>query len=927
MQEPASCTAPYSTAADFLRLHYAKVFAWCLQITSNDIHEAEDLIQDAFVLLSNASVSAEDLRNIEGYIYTVLRNLHRSRFERRRRHVPLPILEYDCARLGLSVTDSSSLLIVADQLRRICRFACERKETSRAGSVLILRFFHGYYPTEIAAILLSSRESVEEYLRTIRREACDFLAGTAKTALLNIKAKGTTEGLAAGSALAEETTETLLDELRRYIFDSCSSTCPGSLALARWYRPEAVSPLPVQVLAHIASCPRCLEEVSRLLKLLPLDTRNPSDSAGKQSGSDFTVFSRRSSKKRRRAGSDNLKRLVRVAGDLFEHKPERLLIAVNGQPIAAQPVVGPRSEITLRLRQSAGIDFIEVFSEQDVRLLMISIRELPPDGPFEQSAITRLSGDRELRATFQYTSPWPSVHVLYLSQAPPHLAEAPTPTDGQLQNAEQHWRWTLRRPSWHPVWRWSGATVSLIAMAFYLMEQARYNTAEARSLVAECAAWEDAVRFPTLSVVRQRFDFRERTASGTLHDTVEVWRGAGRYGRFARHLDPSGHVLGTSEEIPLRVGHQANQMWQFDPSAETFAAFTQPQEKLRVFDSGQTSEVEAAQITLSVDNQTRRPVGAVLYSQGLEFEFVETDFDLLPANSSPLATLVGRPPEPKRVVPTTAVDAAPALPTKAELEMAELQARIALHALRADRQDGVQFQQTVDGVTVDILVETRKDQDEIVAALRQAPLVRPRFRVLADFALSAGASASTAATSSPVQQPTRYPPLMEPYLRDQLASAEAVRDVMSAAAGSADDLLHRAFALSRLSGRYPSSAIATLSSGARLEVLRLVEGHLADMEIESNNFRTTVIDLIRPVAATSEPASTSEAGTDWTASAAELLHTANTLHEICSSLFVDKTQPPDGSLATLARRIITLDQQFHAETESLQRNFTAHIAQ
>ena len=54
-----------------------------------------DLIEAAFVLLKHSTISTGDLRNFEGYMYVVLRNLHSSRYRRKRRHVPLPILDYD----------------------------------------------------------------------------------------------------------------------------------------------------------------------------------------------------------------------------------------------------------------------------------------------------------------------------------------------------------------------------------------------------------------------------------------------------------------------------------------------------------------------------------------------------------------------------------------------------------------------------------------------------------------------------------------------------------------------------------------------------------------------------------------------------------------------------------------------------------------
>ena len=921
MQEPVSWGASYRTAADFLRQHYARVFSWCLQISGNDLCEAEDLIQDAFLLLASTSVSTEDLRNVDGYIYTVLRNLHRSRYERARRHVPLPIVDYDCARLGLSVTDSSGLVIVADQLRGICQFACERKETSKGGSVLILRFFHGYYPAEIAAVLLSSRQSVEEYLRTIRKEACDFLAGAVKPTLTDLKTFGAVYKTAATRTPVTETTESLLDELRERIFQSCSSDCPGASALARWYRPEAISPLPLKLVAHIASCPVCLDEVGRLLKLLPLETRNPSDSAGKQSGSGFSVFSRRP-KRKRGSVSDARKRLERLAGDLFEHHPDSLCIAVNGQPIATQPVVGPRSEITLRLQQSTGIEFVEVFSEQDVRLLMIPIRKLPPKGPFEQSAATRLSGGREITATFQYTSPWPSIHVVYRAEAAPYRADALRRIESRALDGSRKGARSLWRVAWRPVWRWSSVTISLGAIFFYLMGQNRYNTAEARSLVTECAAWEDAVRLARLSVVRQRFDFRERARPGR-HDTVEVWRGAGQHGRLARHLDSSGHLLGISRGSPLAAPRQSDGLWEFDPSAETFAAFTSSQEHLRLRDRGQASNIEAAQITLRMDNQTHRPIGAILRFEGREFEFVETDFDFLPANESPLAAVVLRHLEPHPSEPAPPGNVVPILPAKAELEMAELQARVVLFTLRAEIEGGIRFEQNADSVMVDILVQTHNSQDKVAAALQQIPLIRPRFQVLEDFAINGG----TEVGSNPLPQPARYPPLMEPYLRGQLASADAVRDLMAAAAGAADDLLHGAFALSELSLRYPSAKIAALSPEARLELLRLAESRLAELEIDRKNFQATVVELIRPVAAAREKPDTWEDETDWTASAATLLRTTNALHEICSSLFVETTQPPAGPLPELAGRMLVLEQRFLVASESLRRNLTAHIAQ
>jgi DNA-directed RNA polymerase specialized sigma24 family protein len=52
---------------------------------------------------------------------------------------------------------------------------CVRKETAKAASALILRFFHGYYPSEITQLLCTSRQAVAELLRVARAEVKAFL--------------------------------------------------------------------------------------------------------------------------------------------------------------------------------------------------------------------------------------------------------------------------------------------------------------------------------------------------------------------------------------------------------------------------------------------------------------------------------------------------------------------------------------------------------------------------------------------------------------------------------------------------------------------------------------------------------------------------------------------------------------------------------
>jgi len=108
-----------------------------------------------------------------------------------------------------------------ERLRQICTYACSRKETSRAGSVLILRFFHDYYPSEIAKVLCSSRHSVDEWQRLARRELKLYLTEPGRLRFVAAKASTGQAQTKLSAANGD-----LIGELRRMIFRSRQGDCP-----------------------------------------------------------------------------------------------------------------------------------------------------------------------------------------------------------------------------------------------------------------------------------------------------------------------------------------------------------------------------------------------------------------------------------------------------------------------------------------------------------------------------------------------------------------------------------------------------------------------------------------------------------------------------------------------------------------------------
>ena len=163
---------------DLFVARYERLLRWALQLTESDRELAEDLVHDAFIQFTFTQPDLNNIQNLDNYLYGILRNLHLSqvRWVTRSRFQQLSIAEYDSAEMGLRATDVRDQIQVQDDLRRVCRYACARKETARAASVMILRFFHGYYPSEISQILRSSRQAVSIGLRLARAEAKASLA-------------------------------------------------------------------------------------------------------------------------------------------------------------------------------------------------------------------------------------------------------------------------------------------------------------------------------------------------------------------------------------------------------------------------------------------------------------------------------------------------------------------------------------------------------------------------------------------------------------------------------------------------------------------------------------------------------------------------------------------------------------------------------
>lgn len=262
---------------DVFLQRYDSLLKWAMQITRNDCELAEDLVHEAFVQFSLSSLNLDSIGDIDGYLYCVLRNLHYSHLRRitHQRFDQLSVVEYDSARNEFLASDPRPGIQVRDKLLAICRYACLRKETSISGSIFILRFFHGYFPEEIAMLLLCSRNVVYVQLKTVRQEIDAFLVNPCLKFSANRKLADR------DWRNSQEQAETdILLLLRRDIFAARQGACFQPEHLWETCRRNQ-KPVNRSTVSHMVTCPDCLNESSELLGLTPLKDRHPLDALGR----------------------------------------------------------------------------------------------------------------------------------------------------------------------------------------------------------------------------------------------------------------------------------------------------------------------------------------------------------------------------------------------------------------------------------------------------------------------------------------------------------------------------------------------------------------------------------------------------------------------------------------------------------------------
>ena len=400
---------------------YESLLAWAMRLTNQHLEAAQDLVQDAFVQFMLGRTGLEQIENIDGYLRRMLRYMYVSRMSRQAQRLhdaALSVADYDSFNLGWTAIEPPRRMQALEELQQICSYACARKESSRAGSVLILRFFHDYFPTEIASILAASRHCVDQWQRLARREVKLFMNEPGRLRFVNgkrVAERGEIKSFLSGGDL--------MTELRQMIFLSCQGVCVPAEELRDIYSTGNSDALTTAKLAHIVSCRVCLDRVNLLLGLPLLNQRYQPEPPDREEPPDLTGGSGSgtgdSGSGSSGGGSAELrKKLGRHLQEISEHKPQELRIAVNGFVVSSLRISSDLTELDLNLPPDEVVEFIEIRSEQDLQLLFLSSGK---GSEAEQWAWIELSEGRTL-AAFLRLHDGPGLRIVYKDPSPEELS-------------------------------------------------------------------------------------------------------------------------------------------------------------------------------------------------------------------------------------------------------------------------------------------------------------------------------------------------------------------------------------------------------------------------------------------------------------------------------------------------------------------------
>lgn len=418
-----------------LEHYYDQFVEWAVLLARGDKNQAQDLVHDFCLHLAITQPDLSAIANLDGYLYKSLRHIYLSRLARSSREALqfLTVGDFDSIQLAFAPHRSIDPLQLQNDLRRICCYSVWRKDQTKSASYFILRFFHGYHTQEIANLACSPIGVLYTKLREFRIEVRTYLEEPNRIRFIG-------QSLPPRPVPVKDLISSLelFTELRQTILATRTGACLPEEELIAAYQVPHSKPISCSLLSHLVSCERCLTVMDRYFNRPTLDQRGLLDE------SDDLIHDTggHNGKPASTSRSRLLASVRRFRNEMLEHRPQTLSIAINGKIIASHSVRSQRNVLSARIEHPENVRFVEAFSEQDVRLAQLSIDELPPHGPHEQTQHIDLSDGRWLELHLLFDGLGLSSELVYFD---PTLEQ-----QGEEIEADEFVRVSPRTESWVP---------------------------------------------------------------------------------------------------------------------------------------------------------------------------------------------------------------------------------------------------------------------------------------------------------------------------------------------------------------------------------------------------------------------------------------------------------------------------------------------
>ena len=818
--------------------HYSWLLQRALAMTHGQRELAEDLVHDAFVQFFTGDTELKAITDVRWYLNGLLRNLHLLHLRRATRHPlnQLSLFDHDSALIGLRTRNSSELLQSVDLLARACAFACYRKETSLTASIFILRFFHGYYPSEICVLLHAKRKVVDKWIERGRMEAKEYIESP-----YPLPGSGNSEF----SISAIGSANMLLRQLRERIFASRSSGCS---VLA-----DNPSELGARELGHLVSCRTCLEERSRKMGLAHVSQRMADDISDRddgkpQGGGTGDGFSVHSGRKPSR--NTVLRKVYARRQEILEHKPKEISLAFDGQLRATLLVDAPSNTLNLTLDDKDVPDSVAVLSEQDFPFFLLGRNDLLA----QEKHVYRLllSDDRSLEITITPETLGPSIQVIYMDplfaaatgEDIPNTvtAERPIlsfPPGGaeSAANLERGWRPMfvdrLRSllPTMNPLL--TGAIVlSIAAMLCFILWLRSGPGISAHDLLLRAQRQESGVvqKAPSGVIVqRVRIKTPVRTTERTLYRDIQRKRRQKQQNLDANDakLREELAVAGIDWNDPLSTAGYRE--WRGSEFIASDSVKQTGDNLLTVTTNTREGKVLSESLTVRVSDF--HAVGRTIELQDYgTIQIAELNYDVLPwsrVSQDWFEPLAGDLPAHIPTHPSSSLHM-PIPPSEDELDEAQLSTLLVLNRMHADEGEQIHIMRKAEGIEVRGIVETAERKRALESQLIRVPYVTPfvfTFDEMARNQEQSGDGITGIESASDVRQPSPLEQFLVAHGETRDKSAQLARDIVQSSLVVRRDSKETSELLEQFSLRESG-----LTPRARLALLDLLGSHKRNID-------------------------------------------------------------------------------------------------